>query len=290
LEPQYRRLRVALVVVVAAAIASLGLIQLASYAFAASQAAAGTLPTRVALPFGLAIYRTLDAAAPAPYVEAELSAHALATGRPEAALRYALRLPASPSRDELLARIARARGDETLALEYFLAAPDPAAVQQSVDELARHDPAAAYASEGMLAARLSLLTLHPDSLAEVRWRMGELANEQAAREPIPSRSRWLRAGLRDLEAAVALAPLSNKYAIAAANQAILLGDPLRARTLFEQVVDANPTSADAVAGLGVAALRMGDRATAVAQLDRARRLDPQAGMVRALESALRARE
>ncbi len=65
--------------------------------------------------FGLAVYRMLDRIAPAPYVETSLSEEALTRGDAEAAERYALRLPASPIRDELLARVALMLGNVALA-------------------------------------------------------------------------------------------------------------------------------------------------------------------------------
>lgn len=241
--------------------------------------------------FGLAVYRALDRVAPAPYVETTLAGQALSSGDAAAALRYALRLPASPSRDELLGRIWAARGDDALAYEYFLAAPDVDAVQAAIERRASADPAAAYERERILAGRLELLQTHPDAVAEARWQTGLLANRQAWREVPGSRAQaaWLDRAMRAFEAAHDLAPLSEKYAIAAANQAILLGKTERARTLFTQAADANPGSADAIAGLGVAALRRGDAAAARADLARARRLDPNALMVRALERDLRQR-
>jgi tetratricopeptide (TPR) repeat protein len=119
--------------------------------------------------------------------------------------------------------------------------------------------------------------------------MGLLANRQAWREisGSPAQNAWLRRAMRDFEAAVALAPLSERYAIAAANQADLLGERTRATALFQRGVDIDPASADAIAGLGVMAQQGGDRQGAFAYLDRARAIDPNALMVRALERALR---
>ena len=94
-------------------------------------------------------------------------------------------------------------------------------------------------------------------------------------------------GLADFEAAVGLAPLSERYVISAANQANLLGARRRARALFRQAVDIDPASADAIAGLGVVALEDGDRKAAIDYLTRARAIDPSALMVRALERSLR---
>jgi tetratricopeptide (TPR) repeat protein len=277
--------RAAVATVVFFLLAGFAAIQLASDAFAASTAAGGTLPARVPLRFGLAVYGVLDRLAPAPYVESTLAEYALDAGMTDAALHHALRLPASPIRDELLARIARARGDRVLALEYFLAAPDVDAVQTVVQSVARRDPAAAYSLERTLNARLTREATHPDAVAETRWQMGELANRRAWREvpASPAQRAWLGRAMRDFESAAALAPLSEKFAIAAANQAMLLKNLPRARALFSRAVAVDPASADAVAGLGVVAFSLGDIPSARAYLDRARRLDPNALMVRALE-------
>lgn len=258
---------------------------MASDSFDTRAAAPGTLPTRVPPAFGRAVYGLLDRVAPAPYVETTLASDALERGDVAAALVHALRLPASPWRDVLLARVARARGDETLAQEYFLAAPDVRAVQASIDALARRDPREAYERERTLQTRLSLMRTHPDAVAETRWRMGELANQRAWREIPASRAQgaWLERGMHDFQAAVDLAPLSERYAISAANQAMLLGQLARARALFARAVAVNPGSPDAIAGLGVIAYQTGDFITARRELQRASRIDPNALMVRSLK-------
>lgn len=264
-------------------------IQLASYAFTVPEAAPGTVPTRIPVVFGLAVYRALDAVAPAPYVEATLAAQALAGGKTDSALHYALRLPASPARDRLLGRIAKARGDPMLELEYSLAAPDVDAVQSAVASLEIRSPAAAYALERTLNARLSLQTTHPDAVAESSWRMGELANERAWREISGSRAQvaLLQLAMSHFQSAVGQAPLSGKFAISAANQEMLLGDLDQAQRLFAQAADVDPASADAVAGLGVVAYRRGNFMSARSYLSRARRMDSRALMVRALDRDLR---
>ena len=118
-----------------------GAIQLASDAYAAPAAAPASLPAHVPVAFGVAVYRALDRVAPAPYVESTLAAYALSQGRSGDAPRYALRLPPSPARDALLARVAAARGDGELALEYFLAAPDVDAVQLRCARIGTLNPA-----------------------------------------------------------------------------------------------------------------------------------------------------
>lgn len=281
--------RVAIGAVVAALLMAFATIQLASDSFSASAAVAGTVPARVPVAFGAAVYRVLDRVAPAPYVETTLAAYELSLGRTGAALLYARRLPPSPWRDETFARVSAARGDAALALEYELAAPNVDAVQAAVAGLLPSSPAAAYALERALNARLSLTTTHPDAVAETSWRMGLLANRQAWREipASPTQVSWLRRAMRNFQTATDLAPFSEKYAIAAANQAALLGDLVRASQLFARAVAADPASADAVAGLGVVAFQRGDLASARAYLVRARHLDAHALMVRALERDLR---
>jgi tetratricopeptide (TPR) repeat protein len=275
-------------VVITGLFAALAIVQFASYALDARAAVPGSLPSRVPLGFGLAVYGALDRVAPAPFVESTLAAHALSVGDFDAAERYALRLPASPTRDELLAQTARARGDATLALEYDLAAPDVDAVTQAAFALAATDPEAAYQLELHLKDRLVLLTTHPDAVAEAYWNLGEFGNRSAWRKVSgsPAQRAWLQRALVDFESAVALAPLSEKFSLSAGNQAALLGDYARAGQLFAQAAEIDPGGADAIAGLGIAAFSSGDLAQARADLARARALDPSAKMVRALERDL----
>ncbi len=286
---RYGFVRFAALILGAALLFAFGAIQLASDALASPAAAPGTLPTRIPASFGRAVYGVLDRIAPAPYVESTLARDALARGDASAAERYALRLPGSPARDELLARVALARGDRVLADEYFLAAPDPDAVDAAAQALVTRDPAAAYALEALLQAALARGGTHPDAVAQAYWRMGVLANETAFRQVpgSPAQRAWLRRGLRGFEAAVSLAPLSERYVVSAANQADLLGDRRRAAELFAQGVAIDPAGADALAGLGVIAWENGDAAAARAYLARARRIDPNSRMVRALERDLR---
>jgi hypothetical protein len=281
-------LRAVTVAALTALLVALAVVQAASYALDARAAVAGSLPSRVPLSFGLAVYRALDRIAPAPFVEATLASQALGRGDFDAAQHYALRLPASPARDELLAQAARARGDAALALEYDLAAPDVDAVSQAASALADTDPEAAYDLELHLKDRLVLLTTHPDAVAEAYWNLGEFGNRSAWRK-IPASAEqlaWLRRADANFESAASLAPLSEKYALAAGNQAALLGDFKLARAHFAQAAEIDPGAADPIAGLGIAAFAAGDTAQARVYLSRARAIDPSAKMVRALERDL----
>lgn len=275
--------------VAAGALAALAAVQLASDALTSGAAAPATLPRLVPPAFGMAVYRLLDRVAPAEYVEATLAQEAIERGDADAAQRYAVRLPASPVRDELLARTALLRGQNVLADEYFLAAPDPSAVDAAAQRLASQNPAAGYGLEALLRERLARSGTHPDAVAEASWRMGRLANREAWRQVPGSAAQraWLQRADRDFETAATLAPLSERYAVEAANQADLLGDRVRAARLFAHAAGIDPGSADAIAGLGVVAWQNGDRRGAMAYLQRARAIDPGALMVRALERDLR---
>jgi tetratricopeptide (TPR) repeat protein len=268
---------------------ALAVVQFASESLNSSAAAVGTLPKWISPRFGEEVYRVLDRLAPAPYVESTLAQRALERGDVASAERYAMRLPGSPQRDVLLAQVARARGEERLALEYSLAAPDIDAVQSAAWRLAANDPRAGYSLEQLLELRLTAAGSHPAAVAEADWRMGLLANRTAWQKTPGGHAQrdWLRRAYAAFDAAVNVAPLSERYVIADANQADLLGHRSRAEALFARAAEIDPGSADAVAGLGVVALENGDRQKAQTYLALARSRDPNSLMVRALEHDLR---
>ena len=105
--------------------------------------------------------------------------------------------------------------------------------------------------------------------------------------PIDSRRPWAVRAMAAYVQAVALAPLSEKYLIAAGSQEINLDDARAAQRYFERARDADPTSAQAWAGLAALALRAGDRATARRDAARATRLNPSLPAVQRLNDDLR---
>lgn len=267
----------------------MGCVQLASDALDAGAAAAGTVPRRIPPSYGRRVYEILNEFAPAPFVETSLATDALTGGDTAAAQRYALALPQSTIRDALLARVAAAAGNAQLALEYDVAAYDVPEVEAAAERLALRDPAAAYRLESLFERRLRLRATHPDAVAQSRWQMGLFANRTAWRQisGSPVQRRWLEVALGDFDAAAQLAPLSERYTIADANQADLLGKRDRARQLFDAAARIDPTSADALAGLGVIALENGDRSAAENYLTQAIARDPHSLMVAALARRLR---
>ncbi len=207
---------------------------------------------RVPRSIGTTIYGALERIAPAPYVEEMLARSALTTDDVAGAERHAIRLPASASRNELLARIAERRGETQLALEYYLVAPDVAAVGRYVTGLASSDPVAAYALEKNLLDRLQALTTHPDAVTDAYWTLGRLATRHGYLSPDARSEAW-KLSLVDYRQAIALAPLSEKYWLALGNQDVLMEDWPGARAAFASALDVNPKSVDAAAGLALAA-------------------------------------
>ncbi|HEY5256997.1 MAG TPA: hypothetical protein VIJ12_01310 [Candidatus Baltobacteraceae bacterium] len=260
--------------------------QIASAALLSASASPGSFPARLSPELGVRIYRRLARIAPAPYVETMLANYDLQHGDVAAALRESVALPSSPMRNELLARIADRSGDRALALEYFLVAPDVSAIAQEVDRVQRVDPMAAFDLERRLADRLNALTTHPDAVADAYWRLGQLLTLASYRPGQDARALRLRAMNHYLRA-IDLAPLSERYLLAAGSQALLLNDPARARRFFLRGVDVDPTSADAYAGLGIVALIAGDTTQARAFAARAYALDPNAHILGDLQRQLR---
>lgn len=269
--------RAILTAVVACVAIVLALVQFASDGLYARAASPHALVAQVPLDFGLTVYRALDAIAPAEYVSDALGTTALAQGDLDAAQRYAVQMPPGERRDDLLAQIAAARGDGVLAREYYFVATDVAAMQQAIAVLARTDISSALAAEAQFRAYLIALGTHPDAVADSYYIS---ANYETA-------LRRYRDGFALDEQALALAPMNMGYLLSAANNAYLGGDLADAQRYFARGVAVDPGNGDAYAGLGLVALRQGDRTRAQAYLQQARAVEPHAQMISALAAALR---
>jgi tetratricopeptide (TPR) repeat protein len=214
----------------------LGAMQIASDAIDARAGVPGSIPARLSPALGARIDMVLARAMPLPSIEAMLARYDLDSGDLAAATAATAQLPGSSVRDELFGQIARSRGDHRLAMEYFLVAPDVAAVQAEIDRWARVDRASAYRLETRLLDRLIALTTHPDAVAQAYWHLGKL-------ETSPLHA------LQDDQRAVALAPFSDTYMLAAASKELTLGRPARAARYYQRILDADPTNRDAIKGL-----------------------------------------
>lgn len=262
---------------VAAAAAFLGYVQIGSDAVFSSAGVPGSLPAHLSPSFGTAIYRRLERVAPAPYVRMMLARAALNRGDLREAYAQAAPLPPSPVRAELLAEIAQTRGDDAEAQREFLRAADVAAVTAEVERLAVNRPAAAYSLELRLEKRLAALQTHPDAVADAYWRLGQIATQEGD----------LQLGLMQYRRAIALAPLDEKYLLAAGAQGLNMRDAKIARRWYRRTLSVDPASAIAYAGLGLAALMDGDRASARRYAARSRAIDPNAPILHTLEAKLR---
>jgi O-antigen ligase len=264
---------------VCAAVSVCAFVQLASDGIFARAGAPISLAAHLPPRFGATAYLAIERVAPLPFVETTLADDALLRGDLADASTHADRMAPGAPREERLARIALARGQDDLAIEHFLDAGDDAAVQDRVTELsARGRPRDAYLLEDRLRRRLEQSKTRPNALADSWWRLGRLAERLDAGGEAPS----------DYARASALAPFNTKYLIDAGTLALRQHRSDAAWASFARAGQIDPGSADAVAGMGMAALERGDRALAERLADRAARMNARASLAVRLQGRLHA--
>jgi tetratricopeptide (TPR) repeat protein len=263
--------------VVAVLVLALGAVQLGSDAIFARAGQPASLPAHLQPHVGVAIYHALGRISQAPYVDGMLARAALDRGDLQQAERHAQRLPQSTKRDDLLGFVAQARGDDRAALRYFVRAGDIEAIDSAVDRLQYRDPAYAYRLESDLKDRLQQSGTHPDAVAEAYWQLGRLAWMQSKRG----------LAMHNYAQAIALSPLSEKFLLSGGFSAYEMHWYDQAQRYFMRVLSVNPASADAYAGAGMTALRMGDRARAQYYAQRARAIDPHDHPLHSLDALLK---
>ena len=237
-----------------------------------------TIPRQIPTVFGERVYLVLDRIAPAPYVESSLAQLALERGDAAAAAHYALRLPAlvesrrasfprrertrfAPTRVRVraggLRRRRRRRGSTTARRARSPYRLRTGGALGAAFERA-HDTSRRARADALAHGSLR----QQDGLEKsTRERVAASLAAQSAR-----RFRGGRA------AGAALGALRYRRR----NQADLLGERASAARLFRQAAAIDPTSADAVAGLGVIAFENGDAS-------------PRASIWRALARSIRIR-
>jgi len=219
----------------------------------------------------------------------QLARRAVDDGEFALAAQRIAQLAGAPERAALEGRLAELEGDGASASRDYLAAGDRDGVQRRAQALAgarRIDEALAL--EHQLLERLQDDPEQVDALADTWLSVGRLEQMRAYGLGTATAAGQAAAG-RSADAyarAVALAPLSERYLLAAGTQALNLGDLDAAAGYFTRARDADPTAAEAYAGLGETALRRGDRVRARAELERAEQLGPDMASVRRLAQEL----
>lgn len=252
-------------------------VQLGSDAVFARAAAPVSVAAHLPDGLGTRVYATLERIAPLPFVEAMLTDDALQRGDLHAAAVHAARMPAGTLRNENEARVALARGRHDEAIRRFLEAGDDAALQADVLQLIETGHAReAYALEERVRRRLVASKTRPNAVADSWWRLGRLAVRMHDDQEAD----------RDYARAIALAPLNTKYIIESGTLALQRRQADAARALFARAAEIDPASADAAAGMALAALDAGDRAEAERLTARALRLNAHASLARRLQRRL----
>lgn len=239
--------------------------------------APGTVSALIPPSFGTSVYRALDRVAPLTFVDESLAEDALDRGDLDSAQYYTNRLHPSSRRDDLLGRIAAARGDAALARQYYFDAPDVERMQEAIRALARTDAPGAYALEVRFAERLASLRRHPDALADAYFAAGNFADWLG----------WRAKSMENYRRALALAPLDMNYLLNAGSEAYVSGDLATAQEYYARGITVNPACGDCLAGLGMIAARHGDRAQARIYAKRAHAADATSKMLTALDAMLR---
>ena len=229
-----------------------------------------------------------DGPAPTASLRLLLARRALAEHDEPVAERLVEQLPPSRDRWQLEAQLAEARGDHDAAVAGYLRARDLLGLEREESRIAAAgNTRAAVLLQRQIVKALESDPTQPDALAEAWWRLG-LAEQLDGymHYPINSRRPWAVRAMSAYEQACALAPLSERYLVAAGNQEINLNDDAAAQRYFERARDVDPTSAQAWVGLAELATRRGDRNAARRYLQRAHRMEgslPAAGLPEQLQ-------
>lgn len=239
---------------------------------AAVAARVESLDPRLPLPAPLRIVFARDALAAGDVARAEQQIAAL-----------------GPSRDrtELEAIVAERRGDSAAAARGFLDAGDAGDLERliALEERAGRIDSALALQEAMIE-RLRTDRSASGALPEAYYRLGLLQQAQAYRFPPDGRRPDEERSLASYRSAIALAPLAERYLVAAGNEELNLGEYASAERYFRRAHDVDPTSVDAITGFGDLACRRGDPEQARVQLATAIKMNADAPSVKRLASEL----
>jgi len=184
--------------------------------------------------------------------------------------------------------LAERHGDNDAAVRAFLEAGAVDDLERHIGEVQRKgDLAAALRLQQATVDRLRGDRTASGALPEAYYRLGLLEQDLAYTLPIAQREPYQQRSLQAYETAVNLAPLAERYLVAAGNEELNLGDVARAVRYFERAREVDPTSVDAVAGLGDAAYRRGRVDQARAYLAEAQKMNASSPAVRRLAAEIK---
>lgn len=250
-----------------------GTVQLVSEAFYSDLARAPAFPQLVPLALGESLARPLGGRrVPAP-IRAAYARALLHRGAVTHARAIVATLPTGAETFELRGALAERAGNIARAVEEYSSARDVERAQLLIDGIdAAGHPEAALRYERELAASRGR-SQDEENRARALWRMGQLTQELAVRQPGQSAA-LERNALAQYLAALTLAPNDETFLLAAGQQALTIGDAAAAAALYERAAEAVPNSVDAYVGLARAAAMRNDCARARANIARARMLAP----------------
>ena len=276
------------IVAASALLLALGALQVVSSALLRDYARPYALPALLPADMDDRLFGESGARAPTSGLRLLLARQALADHNYALAELRLRNVPPGRDRDQLTGLLEEARGDHADAIHDYLLAGDSNGLEREEARVtASGDTRGAVLLQREIVARLKKDRTQPDALAEAWWRLG-LAEQLDGymHYPISSRRPWQIRAMKAYENAVALAPLSERYLVAAGSQELNLNDAATAQRYFERARDVDPTSAQAWVGLAQVALRRGDRAAARRYLARAERIDPASPALHRMEAKL----
>lgn len=262
----------------AAVVAVLLLVQIASGGLLAAFAAPVSLPRIIPHVFGTHVFADISSTPFAPvFVREATAATAIRDGDLLTAQRLIAGLPAGPARDDLEGSFLDAQGERTRAVAFFLGAGNAARVSAAVDALADSGQLAnALALQRRLVTRLHASS-DEEALAQADWRLAQLEAESGDHG----------AAIRDYRAALRLEPLSETYLLGAGLESLKQGHLAEAKSYYQRVVALDPASLDGHVGLGRVAARAGDMAAARREAAFVRARNPAYAGLQTLESEMR---
>ncbi|MBC5809570.1 MAG: tetratricopeptide repeat protein [Candidatus Eremiobacteraeota bacterium] len=277
-------------IVAALALAPLGALQFVATVALRDAGVSGSWVRAMPPATAVRLEERFDGWALPPVLRLIVARRALAEGDLSRTARLLERLPPSADRSALAGTLAERRGDDNGAIAAYLAASDVDDVERVVGDLQRHDKIAeALFNQRALIDHLARDPSQTGALPEAYYQLGILEQALAYHMPVGSKARAddERLALASYQRALAYAPLAERYWIAVGNQQLNVADLSGAAVSFRRAIDIDPRSAEGFVGLADVAARQGRLRDARALLERAARIEPNAGSLKRLRARIR---